>query len=234
MQKKHLFIPFIVLSLLLSPLSYLLTPTSAASPKPSPTVSPSPSPVSTEQATENLKKRLQESLDLENSTNPSKLKSYVGVVKDVIKDTVIMEDKDGKKDVKLQDNTVIVRSPAGTTIKPENIRIDDYIIAIGYQSDEDILLGKRLIVSAEPIKPPAKTSGLGVITKLGKNSLTLKLADKDQLVTTTTKTIIKSSSGVMEFSDLSVGDTLIYTATIGDEDALTATVIMRVQTSSLN
>ncbi|MBP9670316.1 hypothetical protein KBD75_02855, partial [Candidatus Woesebacteria bacterium] len=176
---------------------------------------------------------LQDSLDLENAgSSVSKAKAYVGVVKDVIKDTIIMEDKDGKKDIKLQDDTTIVRSPAGTTIKPENIRIDDYIIAIGYPGETDILLGKRLIVSAEEIKPPAKVSGIGIVSKIGKNSVTLKLADKDQLITTTAKTIIKSSAGTIEFSDLEAGDTLIYTATVDDDD-LTATVVMRVQTASI-
>jgi hypothetical protein len=240
MQKKHLFIPFIALTFTLASLSYHLSPTFAASPspsvKPSPSVSPSPSssPVSEAEATENLKKRLQESLDLESTpTSPSKARAYVGIVKDVIKDTIIMEDKDGKKDIKLQEDTTIVRSPAGTAIKPENIRIDDYIIAIGYPGETDILLGKRLIVSAEEIKPPAKVSALGVVTKIGKNSLTIKLEDKDQLVSTTTKTIFKSAVGTIEFSDVEVGDTLIYTANIDDDDDLTATVIMRVQTAAI-
>jgi hypothetical protein len=238
MQKKQLLIPFTALTFTLTFLSFHLSPTFAASPspsvKPSPSLSPSPSPVSEAEANENLKKRLQESLDLEsNPTTTSKAKAYVGVVKDVIKDTIIMEDKDGKKDIKLQEDTTIVRSPAGTTIKPENIRIDDYIIAIGYPGEADIMLGKRLVVSAEEIKPPAKVSALGTIAKIGKNSLTLKLEDKDQLVATTTKTIIKSAVGTIEFSDLEVGDTLIYTANV-DEDDLTATVIMRVQTAAIS
>jgi hypothetical protein len=237
MQKKHLLIPFTALTFTLSTLSFHLSPTLAASPSPtpkaSPSLSPSPSPASAEEATENLKKRLQESLDIETTTvAKSSFKSYVGVVKDVIKDTIIIEDKDGKKDIKLQDDTVIVRSPAGSTIKPESIRIDDYIIAIGTLGDADILLGKRLIVSAEEIKPPAKVSALGTITKIGKNSVTLKVEDKDQLVATTTKTIIKSTAGTIEFTDLEVGDTLIYTATVDEED-LTATVIMRVQTAAV-
>lgn len=236
MQKKHLFIPIITL-IFLAPISYHLPSALAVSPsptaKPSPSLSPSPSPITESEINDNLKKKIQESLDLENtSTSTRKAKAYVGVVKDVIKDTIIMEDKDGKKDVKLQEDTTIVRSPAGTTIKPENIRIDDYIIAIGYPGEADILLGKRLILSTEEIKAPAKVSALGAIAKIGKNSLTLKLADKDQLIATTTKTIIKSSGGTIEYSDLSVGDTLIYTATV-DEDDLTATVIMRVQTASI-
>lgn len=227
MQKKYLFIPFIVLSFIFTPTTSILSPILAASP------SPSPTQIDEAEATSNLKKRLQESLDLETATSSfNKAKAYVGMVTDVIKDTIIMQDKDGNKDIKLQDDTTIIRSPAGTTIKPENIRIDDYIIAIGYPGESEILLAKRLIVSVEEIKPPSKVSGLGTIAKIGKNSLTLNLEGQDQLISTTTKTIIKSSTGVMEYDDLAIGDTLIYTALVDDDD-LTATVIMRVQTASI-
>jgi len=238
MQKKPLFILFIALTFTILSSSSHFSLIFAASPipsiKPLPSLSPIPSSIDSGVATENLKKRLQESLDLDNVSDfTSKAKAYIGIVKDVIKDTIIMEDKDGKKDIKLQEDTTIVRSPAGTAIKPENIRIDDYVIAIGYPGDVDVLLGKRLIVSADEIKPPSKVSALGTITKIGKNSITIKLEDKDQLVLTTTKTIIKSAVGTIEFADLAIGDTLIYTATVGDKDNLTSTVIMRVQTASI-
>lgn len=230
MQKKHLFIPFIALTLLLS----TLPRTFAASPSPSPKSLPSPSPISSEEVTENLKKRLQESLGPDSSElSTAKARGYIGIVKDVIKDTIILEDKDGKKDVKIQDDTTLIRSPAGTTIKPENIRIDDYIIAIGYPGTDGILQGKRIIVSADPIKPPAKTSGLGTIVKISKTSLTLKVDGQDQIMDLAAKTIIKSAQGTLEQSDLSVGDTMIYTATIDKNDDSTATILMRTQTSTV-
>lgn len=237
MQKKHIFILLIALTLILSPLSSLLSPIRAASPIPSPTSSasstPSGSPASINEVTENLKKRLQSSLDEPVETPLTSAISYVGIVKDIIKDTVIIEDKDGKRDIKLKDDTTILRSPGNTSIKPENIRIDDYIIAIGYPGDNENLNGRRLIVSADAIKPPAKTSDMGTITKIGKASLTISLGGEDQILTTTTKTIFKSPTGTIEFSDLSVGDTLIFTATVDDEDDLTATLVMRILSSAI-
>jgi hypothetical protein len=224
MQKKYLLIPLIALTLFI--------PRAMAS---SPT--PSPSPASDQEVTENLKKMIIENLDKAKETSsptPSiAARAYIGIVKDVIKDTIIMQDKDGEKDIKLQDDTNIIRSPGNTVIKAENIRIDDYIIAIGYPGESETLTARRLIVSIDPIQPAPKTSGIGIIEKIGKTTISLKLSDKDQILTITPKTVYKSSVGSIELVDLSVGDTLIYTATVGEKDVLTATVVMRTQTASI-
>ncbi|MEI8232739.1 MAG: hypothetical protein WCG44_03265 [bacterium] len=228
MQKTHLFISLIALTL-------VITPVHAASALPSPSLSPSPisTSASDKEITDNLKKKIAENLDKSKEIlTTSTARGYIGIVKDVIKDTVIIEDKDGKKDIKITEDTTILRSPGSTTIKSENIRIDDYIIAIGYPIDDETMTGKRLIVSADPIKAPDKSSAIGTISKIGKTSLTLKLADKDQAIGITAKTIYKSSVGTIELTDLSVGDTVIYTATVEDPE-VTATIIMRTGTASI-
>ena len=230
MQKNILLVPLIALIFLLAP-SFTSLPIQAASPSPSPVSSDS---ASAEQVTENLKKRLQTSLETQLDTPESTALAYIGVIKDVIKDTLIIQDKDGKKDVKLQDDTTILRSPGNALIKPENIRLGDYIIAIGYPSDDGILLGHRLIVSADSITPPAKTSGLGTIRELSNSSLTLKIGDQEQILGITGKTIFKSPGGTIEFSDLGVGDTLIYTALLSKSDAQTATILLRTKTSAVS
>lgn len=198
-------------------------------------VSPSPvaSPANLDEVTENLKKRLQDSLSPDEPTPLSLKRAYVGVVKDLIKDTLILEDKDGRKDIVLAEETVIVRSPGNTLIKAENIRIDDSIIAIGTPTDNDTLTGRRLIVSTEPIAAPAKSSGLGTLTSVTKTSLTLKSADLEQDLSLSSKTVFKSTTGLLEISDLTEGDTLVYTATRDAKDDLTATIIMRIGSSSL-
>lgn len=202
---------------------------SASSPSPSPSPSSSPVEPSISEVTDNIKKRLQDNLESEpaNTTLPGFV-GYVGIVKDVIKDTVVIEDKDGKKDVKLNTDTTILRSPGNTPIKTESIRIDDYIIAIGDRSEEDTIIGRRLILSTTEIKPPLKKSGLGVVTKLTKSMLNLEVDSKEVILDTTTKTIVKSKSGSIELADIKVGDTLIYTATIDEKDNLSATVIMQI------
>jgi hypothetical protein len=224
MYKKLYLIPFIALIL-------TAYPAYAASPSPSPSPSDNSSTVN-----ENLKKRLQESLASSDDTTTATqdTKGYIGKIKDIIKDTVIMEDKDGKKDLKLTSTTNIVRSPGSSAIKSDDMRIGDYIIAIGIPKETDVLEAKRLIVSIDPIQTSTKTSGFGTISKLSKTSLTLLVEGSDKVIEVNTKSLYKSAVATIDFADLSLGDTVIYTATKDDDDILTASVIMRVKTAALS
>src|SRR3989339_932283 len=77
--------------------------------------------------TENLKRRLQESLQIETSPSPTiELRAYIGTIKDLIGNTLVINGKDGKQDIRIEDGTVILRSPGNTNIKQENINIGDY------------------------------------------------------------------------------------------------------------
>lgn len=238
MQKKYLAL-IIALIITLTTTVHVSAISPSPSPSPSPSTKPSQAPEDmTDVANENIKKRLQESLETVNKESSvlqiSSARAYIGVVKDVINGTLILEDKDGKKDIKLKEDTVILRTPGNKPIKVDSIRIDDYIIAIGYPGEANTLIGRRLIVSIDPIKSPSKTSGIGIINKIGKSSLTLQIGDHEQNIDLTSKTVYKSTVGTIELTDLAVGDTLIYTAAIDDDKALTATILMRTKTASVS
>lgn len=240
MQKKYLFTLLIALTYLTSlhaPLSIAFAASPLASPKPSvggsPSPTPSPAPATVDEVTENLKKRLVESLTDHPESPTTKLRAYVGVVKDVIGNTIVVQDKDGKKDIKISEDTTIVRSPGNTTVKADNIRIEDYLIAMGDPLDQDALAGTRLVVSATAIKPPAKESGIGTLTKIGGSSLTLKVGSEEHLLAFTPKTSFKSTVATIELADLALGDTLVYTATLDKDGDATATNLMRIATAEL-
>ncbi|MFH1243970.1 MAG: hypothetical protein V1487_00125, partial [bacterium] len=79
-----------------------------------------------DEVTTNLKKRLQESLQTEVSPSPTiQLRAYIGTIKDLIGNNLVINSKDGKQDIRLEDDTTILRSPGNTTIKPESINIGD-------------------------------------------------------------------------------------------------------------
>lgn len=188
-----------------------------------------------EDITENLKKRLQDSLLAPTSPTPDHLlalRSYVGTVKDVISTTLVIDDKDGKKDVKIADVATIVRSPGNAVIKAANINIGDSIIAIGTPETDEILLGKRLIVSSSPFTASTKISSVGTVRTVAKKTLTLTINNSAQVLALTSKTIFKSPAGPIELADLTAGDTVIYTATLDDDDQ-TATIVMRIKTAPI-
>jgi hypothetical protein len=153
-------------------------------------------------------------------------------VTDVVGGTVIISDKDGKKDIKIANDATILRTPGNATIKPEDIRIDDAMIALGYPAGTNVLNGKRLIVSTTPFPTFAKTSAFGIIQALTKNTLTLTIGDQTQLVSLTSKTIFKSPVATLDPTDLSIGDTVVYTAILDDSHAQTATNVMRILSTS--
>lgn len=235
MQKKYTIVSlFSLISLLV--FNSLSRPIFAASATPSPktssspTPSPTPSPISEEQITENLKKRLQETIGETTEAEELSYKSFVGVIRDVIKDTLVIEDKDGKKKIVIKEGASIVRSPGNKTIPVDSIRIEDNIISIGKLKESDELEAVRIIVSADPLSTTSKTSSLARITKISKSAITTTSIDSGstKTINLTTKTALKSSLGEsLELTDLNVGDSIIYTATIA-KDTLTATSLMRI------
>ncbi|GAB4026992.1 MAG: hypothetical protein Fur0011_3980 [Candidatus Microgenomates bacterium] len=235
MQKKYIIVLLFTFTSLLF-LNSISHPIFAASSTPAPktssppSASPSSSPISQEQITENLKKRLQETIGETTQAEKINYKSFVGIIRDVIKDTLIIEDKDGKKKVVIKTDTSIVRSPGNKTIPVDSIRIEDNIISIGTFKESDELEAVRIIVSADPLTTTSKVSSLARITKISKNTITTTSIDSGstKILNLNTKTTLKSSLGEsLEITDLNVGDSIIYTATLST-DTITATSLMRI------
>lgn len=194
-------------------------------------VSPSPSPDSSV-VTENLKQRLIETINqVDEGKQSESTLGFVGKVRDIVQNTIVIEDKTGKKNVIVNSETNIVRSPGSAEIKLENVRIDDGIIAIGDpQTTSDEIQGKRIIVSSELFSPPTKVSGIAKITKISKSSMTVSVIGTGTTTTLSlnSKTVYKSKNSSLELSDLSENDTVVYTALADSKDSekLTATVIL--------
>lgn len=184
--------------------------------------------------TENLKKRLQETVSItkmEESTLSS-YKSFVGVIRDVIKDTLVIEDKDGEKSIRIASGSALLRNPGNKSIKIEDIRLEDYCIAIGNldSSDPNEMESIRLIVSTTPLNSSYKTTGLATITKIGKTTLDTTPLGGGEVKTLSidSDTTIKSPLGdALVLKDINVGDSVLYTAT-QEEKSIVVTNLMRV------
>jgi len=190
--------------------------------------------VDDETITENLKKRLQETVSTAKNQEPplSSYKSFVGVIRDVIKDTIIIEDKDGEKSIRIASGSALLRAPGNSTIKTEDIRLEDYCIAIGKldPTDTNEMDSLRLIVSTSPLTTTAKTTGLATISKINKNTFDLTPLGGGEIKTITldSDTTLKSPLGdALVIKDINVGDSILYTATL-EEKSITATNIMRI------
>lgn len=191
-----------------------------------------PNSTENDEITENLKKRLQESLETakqniitETIELGNRPKAFVGTVQDVIQETIEIETKDGIRYAKTDKETTILRSPANTEIDVEDIRIDDFIITMGYVENDTTLNGKRIIVSQSTATSLNKTSGKGTITDVTSNNITLT---DGTVINLLSSTIVKSTQEILDLEDLSEGQEIIYTADL-DDDELDATIIMVIR-----
>lgn len=184
---------------------------------------------SDEVITENLKQRLQDSLESarQNLITPSNPPTaYVGTVLDIVQESAEVQTKDGIRYAKMSDKTTIIRRPGNIAIDLDDIRINDFIIAMGYQDNDTSINSKRVIVS-QTIEPQLqKTSGSGTITQLTILEVTIE-AQNGSLTTIsiTNSTIIKSTTDILNLENLEIGQVVVYTADI-DEGELEATIIM--------
>lgn len=193
--------------------------------------SPLPSPIE-EEITENLKSRLRNTINaIEAEQNSPSLIGFVGTVKDIVKSTIVIEDKAGKKNIVTTDNTNIVRSPGNAEIKIDSVRIDDSIIAIGPSKEDNTeVFATRIIVSEKSFSPPEKLTGMGTITSIKRYSLVINtLKDPELEVFFTSKTIYKSPQSTLDLEDLNEGDQIIFTAGLDADDDWSASVIMRTK-----
>lgn len=198
-------------------------------------IAQSPSPEVEATITENLKNRLKETINSVEVVPTPDTVGYVGRIRDIVKNTLVVEDKSGKKNILVNDETTIVRSPGSAEIKLESVKIGDAIIAIGSPGTGGTeTIGKRIIVSDTPFEPPAKLSGIGKITKL--STKLVEITDGTGTATTimlSDKTVVKSPKELIELTDMNENDMVIYSALVDTKDVtkLTATILMQIKQS---
>lgn len=194
--------------------------------------------VDNQEVTNNIKERLKEVVsgsDINQVVNPE-LFGYIGHVTDIIQSTIILEDKLGKKSVRINDDSTIVRSPGSKEIDLANVSVDDSIIAIGSPSGDDEIMGNRIIVSTTALTPPEKISGVASIISVDKYSFSLSVTNSDEPFELffSKSTTYKSPTNILEHVDLSVGDEILYTASLDSDDDWSATIIMQIKSSDTN
>ncbi len=174
--------------------------------------------------TDNLKKRLQETIKTAQEnliTSSSKPLAFVGSVEDIIQQTIkIHTPQDTIKYATLDENTTIIRSPANRSIKLNDIQLDDKIIAMGYlktdEENSDTLIAKRIIVSQTLSFQLNKISGMARVKKINRYQLEIEPIDQTSDSPTNlklnSKTIIKDHDQILSLKDLESDQTIIYIA----------------------
>ncbi len=205
----------------------------------SPVLAQDSSPSATDQhITDNLKKRIQESLQTakQNLITSPKPIAYIGQIEDVIQHVIkIKTPQNETKTVSISDqDTTIIRTPSNKQIKLNDVQLNDKIIAMGYLKQEEgsdiqILSAKRVIVSQTLSFDLPKITGYAKIKTKTASKLTLIKPDQSEItLSLSSTTVVKNQTEVLSLKDLAKDQTVIFTAKTTSKTPL-ATIIMIVK-----
>jgi hypothetical protein len=164
--------------LLLNPLAVLAQ---------TPTDTPTPT------ASQEIKEKVQERID--QIKENAKKKAFWGTLKAINDTTLVLDSPKGEKRIKTDDTTVFVDSTK-KTVKISDLEIGNFVIAMGFWTENGTLQGKRISVLKTAPKPaPARIAFMGKVTDIvsDENILSITQTKKDGLtyeVSVTSKTML--------------------------------------------
>lgn len=178
-----------------------------------------------------VKEKVREKLE---ETQEGQKKAFVGEIAEVSNSTLTLETRSGKQQAEVDEKATIIGKNR-SEINFEDLEIGDYVIAIGYLDENEVLQAKRVVVTKE-LETPTRQVAVGRVTDISADEkiITVKNEKKGMIYTVeaTTKTTItkKPDEGEAEkinFNKIEENDWLVAigTPTENEEKIITAKLI---------
>lgn len=178
---------------------------------------------------EAVKEKVREKIE---EVSQGRLVAYVGTISQLNEPNFTLETRKGTKTIQTSQQTKFVGS-ARRQIEFADLEVDDYLIVIGYLSNE-VVDARRIIVTSKP-KPIIREVAFGQVTDISEEEelITVKNIRREMtyMVTTTSKTIITKKvdgkMGKVGFEDIAINDRVLVigTASENEEKIITARLI---------
>lgn len=158
--------------------------------------------------------------------------AFVGEVTDKTGKTLTLNTKDGLRQVAINDSAKTFRQTGATrqTIKPEDIAIGDYVIAMGsLDATNKVLDGKRFIVTPKPT--PSKVEIIsGQITKIDSNTIILESNHRGEwkinIKTNKSIKLLNAKNTDLKLTDLEIQNRIIVVGKLTDNNSIDAKIIL--------
>lgn len=177
-------------------------------------ISPSGTP---KNVRDNLRERVEEKL----TQLSNKPRALIGKITEIQDGSLLIETKDGVKQLKLGANVTVIDardSKNKKTLDGKSLVLGDLIVALGFQNSKDVLEGRRILVISE-LPTSTRRAVYGIVEELKKDSLIIRHPKKDEMwtikVDSKTRFTKKSDGKVQkaEFSDVETGDRIVAVGT---------------------
>jgi hypothetical protein len=160
-------------------------------------------------------------------------RAYVGEISQISNSLITVTNPRGEKQIRVSEETKIL-GIGRIQIKLKDLKIGNFLIAMGYLGDEDILEARRVVVAEKPILPVREVA-FGEVTDISTEEKILTVKNEKKGITYTvevtgkTKITKKIETKIQKakFSDIQKGDRLVAvgTPTQNEEKIITAKII---------
>jgi len=140
--------------------------------------------------------------EVEEKIKEKLLLGYTGIIADIKGSVLSLENKDNLLQISLEEDTAIVKN--GQEIELSSLAIDDQIIAIGYQADENILTGRRIVVTQKTVPETIRTPFFGQVIQITPKENTFILSTVDG-----EKEIIVPKKSDLDLDELEINQTML-------------------------
>lgn len=145
-------------------------------------------------------------------------RAYLGTVTDISENTIEIKNNSGEIQlltVDPEESDFVRITTISKNITFKDIAIADYIIAMGFVSDNNILEATR-ILATEPVKPTSRTAILGTVQTVTTKDLTITTSNGSTMIITPTKnvSIQNNQETKIKLADIETGNSIIA---IGDQ-----------------
>ncbi len=182
----------------------------------------------TKTATDSVDVKQKVAQDLAKTLNHPK--AYIGTVTDVTGSTIEIKSKKGDiEQISIGTQTLSVINSVGTTtktVKITDIAIGDFIVAMGYVTDNSVLSAQRILITV-PITDPKTELSMAKVTDTGRNSISTSSLPGDEpgSITLNAKTRIEAYKDgkvvAAKLATISDTDTVIYAQVTDSKDQTT-------------
>lgn len=142
----------------------------------------SPTPVQTPNSVrDTLRDKIEERL----SQISNKPKALVGKITDIQDGSLLIETKNGVKQLKLAEKPTIIDTRSSVEVKkkkiiePKNLVLGDIIVAMGWANTKDVLDTRRILIIGE-LPTTTRRAVYGIVEETGKDSLRLGHPKKEE------------------------------------------------------
>lgn len=195
--------------------------------------SPTPEPTAGEEISQEIKEKVQERIEAITETKLRKA-AYFGNISDLSGSVITVNTKKGEKTVKTDEETKFI-GKSNQEIKLADLKIGNFVIAMGNLDPSGSFLGKRILVLAkQPEIAPARLAVHGKVVDISQEEKIISLKHLKQDLayeieindkTTITKKVGEKIAKV-KFEDIEIGDRLVAIGTKEKENGtITASIV---------